>query len=157
MKLSYNIGMKKIFVVFFLTILVLSVIPVQGEAQGLVQCGGCEEYDYSTGACLVEQPACGFCDIFILINNIIRFFLVPTTINGGFAVVPLLATLFFVIGGFFLLTSGGSPERQTKGRNILLATVVGLVIVYGSWIFLTLIFSTFTNVDWSTLQIQCRV
>ena len=117
--------------------------PLLIKAQGLVPCG---------------QPGnpCGFCDIFALISNIIRFFLVPTATNANIAIVPLLGTLFLVIGGFFILTAGGDPQRQTRGKNVLLATIIGLVIIYGSWIFLSLIFDTFTKVQWNNwAEIQC--
>lgn len=156
--------MKKLFVIFFLAILVLSVIPVHGEAQ-LVPCGGCAEFDSLTGVCLAQQPNCEFCHIFVLIQNILNIFLFP--------IVPSIATLMIVIGGFFLLTGGaspgellqgggkGDPAGLKRGKSILTATVIGLIVVYGAWLFINLIFATFGAVQWQGFgewwQIQCTL
>jgi len=40
-----------------------------------------------------------------------------------------LAVLFIMIGGFFIITAGGSPERINKGRKIILFTIIGFIII----------------------------
>lgn len=59
-----------------------------------------------------------------IIGNIIKTIL---TIVGA------LALGMFVYGGFTWLTSGGSPDRIKKGRDILVWAVIGLVIIFASY------------------------
>lgn len=44
-----------------------------------------------------------------------------------------LALLAFVYGGFVFLLSGGSAQNVEKGKGILKAAVIGLVIVFASY------------------------
>ncbi|MDO8577298.1 MAG: hypothetical protein Q7R55_00270 [Candidatus Wildermuthbacteria bacterium] len=116
--------------------------------EGLIQCGG------------LVQPVCGFCDIFVLGTNIINFFLIPTSSNNGFAIVPLIATLLLVWGGFSLVVAGGNPQAVSSARTVLTAVVIGLIIVYASWIFVNTMFQALGISQWAGLgnwwQIQCN-
>lgn len=47
--------------------------------------------------------------------------------------VGALALLMFVYGGVVWLLSGGSSEQVTKGKEIILGSVVGILIVFGSY------------------------
>ena len=108
--------------------------------EGLIQCGG------------IGQKVCEFCDLFLLITNIFNFFLVT--------IIPPIATLLLVVGGFIMLTAGGNPQSISKGRTILTAVVIGLIIVYASWIFVNTIFQALGISQWAGLgswwQIQCN-
>ena len=42
-------------------------------------------------------------------------------------------------GGFLWMTSGGSEQRIAKGKEAILAAVIGLAIVFGSFIIIKLI------------------
>lgn len=139
--------MRKILGATFVALIVLSIAfstqaaqtpgqPQNPSAQGLVQCGG-------TG-----QPACGVCDIFTLITNIVNFFLIPTAQNNYFAIVPILAALLFMIGGGYLVLGGGNPQMLEKGKTILTAVVVGLIIVYAAWLFLNTLFMALGVQQW---------
>ncbi len=44
----------------------------------------------------------------------------------------VLAVLFFLWGGFLLLTSGGSPNQIERGKKAITGAVIGLVIVLTS-------------------------
>jgi len=159
--------------------LLFSVVPLTAEA-GIVQCGAGKD-DPTTN--VNESKPCEFCDIFKLINNIVIFFLFPSDeINNGFAVVPLLATLFILIGGFYILIAGGSPVEVFKdtgakgsplalkqGKAILGAVVTGLLIVYIAWVVVMSILSFLGVAAWTGLtdnpatpeiegwwQIQCK-
>lgn len=44
----------------------------------------------------------------------------------------ILVVLFFLWGGFLLLTSSGSPNRVEQGKKAITGAVVGLVIVLTS-------------------------
>lgn len=57
-------------------------------------------------------------------------------------VAPTLAGLFFIIGGFMFLTAGGSQERVSKAKAMFKATVIGLIIVFASWILVNTIITS---------------
>lgn len=66
------------------------------------------------------------CDNFLcLVTSIIRFLL---------GVVALIATLTFIYGGYVFLMSAGNAEAVKKGKDILLWSTIGIVIILGSWV-----------------------
>ncbi|KKU75857.1 MAG: hypothetical protein UY02_C0041G0011, partial [Candidatus Giovannonibacteria bacterium GW2011_GWB1_47_6b] len=44
-----------------------------------------------------------------------------------------------VWGGFVIMTAGGSEEKVKKGKGIITASVIGLAILFGSWLIVTVI------------------
>lgn len=145
------VGLKKmkIAVLFILLgTLLFSAVPLTADA-GIVQCG------------TATTPACGFCDIFKLINNIVIFLLVPSpSVNNMVAVVPLIATLLILVGGFYILIAAGQPERQKTGRDIITAVVIGLLVVYIAWVVVNSILTLFGVAEWTGLlqwwDIKCE-
>lgn len=87
----------------------LLVIPAS-QAAGLVPC---------------EGPDCRPCHIFALIVNITEFLFEDIALP--------LAGLLFLIGGIMMLTAGGAESRFKKGKEILVNTLVGLVIVLSAF------------------------
>ena len=144
--------MKKLFVFFVAFTILLGglspLISAPADAAGLVPCGG------------EGQDPCNFCHIFALVNNIILFFLVPNDMNNGAAIVLILAALLFAIGGFTMLTSSGTPQKLDQGKNIIFATIIGLLIVYGSWLFIGMLLTVFDVAAWQGVgdwwQIDCK-
>ena len=52
-----------------------------------------------------------------------------------------IAILMFIIGGIIMITAYGS-DRITMGKNIIIATLVGLLIIFASWTLVnTLVFA----------------
>ncbi len=49
------------------------------------------------------------------------------------------AVLGFMIGGFYMVLSGGVEARVAKGKNILIASVSGLLLVFSSVLIVRLI------------------
>lgn len=148
----YSHNIRKILPILTILFLLFSAVPLTADA-GIVQCG------------TSTTSPCTFCDIFKLINNIIIFFLVPSpSVNNGFAVVPLLATLFILIGGFYILIAGGSPVEVfqatgakgspltlKQGKAILGTVVTGLLIVYIAWIVVSSILTSLGVAEWTGL------
>lgn len=56
---------------------------------------------------------------------------------GGLA--GLVAALFFVIGGFQYMTSSGSPERMEKAKRTLVHASIGLSIVIGAFVIVSIV------------------
>lgn len=73
-----------------------------------------------------EGTNCTLCDLFLLVDNIFDFALKR--------IVPALAVIGVIWGGFVFLTAGGKPERVQDGRKILINTFVGLLIAYGAFV-----------------------
>lgn len=128
--------MKKTFFILFL---VLSpVIALAGT--GIVPCGG------------PDEKACTFCDFFVMLDRIIKFFLIPDQVNGGLPMVPILAVLMIVIAGFLYIISysggladlgegkKGGPALIGQAKKIISSVVAGLFIVYGAWLIINAFF-----------------
>ena len=76
-------------------------------------------------------PPCAFdgsCrDVNKLLELFINFGQLMLGIIGSFALV------FFVYGGFMMILSMGNAERVKKGRDILVAAVVGIIIAFSAY------------------------
>ncbi|MBI5732122.1 MAG: hypothetical protein HY982_02055 [Candidatus Magasanikbacteria bacterium] len=55
-------------------------------------------------------------------------------IKGFIGLTGAIALLFFVYGGFLWLTSLGSPDKIKKGKDIFVWSVVGLIIIFSSYL-----------------------
>jgi hypothetical protein len=90
-------------------------------AQGLVKCGG------------AGQKACGICDLFNLVNNII--------LNVLMVFIPLVAGLVIAIAGIKMLIDRDDAEVWEKSKEIILMTIIGLVLIYGAYAIIITMFS----------------
>jgi len=68
---------------------------------------------------------------------IIKFIQLLTTIIGSFALLVIIA------GGVTLLVSHGSSQLQTKGKQMILYAVIGLIVAFLSLIIVTFVQSLF--------------
>ncbi len=67
----------------------------------------------------------GTSNVAIIIGRIIK------VLTGGAGMIGLF---MFVYGGFQWLTAAGSPERIKKGKDIILWSLIGLVVMFSSYI-----------------------
>lgn len=104
---------KAIFFVSILTLIILAAGLPAGEARAENLRLDCD-----------SQSGCDICDAVALIAQISRFIL---------SIVGSLALLFFIIGGLMMLISQGGSELVNQGKNILLASVFGVIIVFLAW------------------------
>lgn len=111
--------------------------PLAQAADGLVPCEGTE---------------CTFCHLLVLIQKIIDYMI--------YLVFPLSAVMI-VIGGGYILTAGGSESRVSKGKEIITAAIVGLLIALMSWLIIDTIIRSISSTsfkdDWYKIgeQIGC--
>lgn len=98
-------------IIIGLTALVLITAPTAASAFQLIP-SGC------LGDASPEQ--CGLDELFQVFINFANFLL---------SIIGSVVLAMFVFGGFTWLTSGGSADKVKKGRDIMVNTVVGLVIV----------------------------
>lgn len=155
----FFLKMKKFVVLVALVVFIFNLLPAMIEAAppppspdrpGLVPCGGTQ--DYSATPDYDETKPCQLCHIFFLFNNIVSFLLIP---NNPFTVVPIVLIIaFFMIiwAGFLYVVSWGNPGNIGKARDILEATGIGLLIVYGAWAAVnTLTWFHILKADWFSL------
>lgn len=123
--------MQKIFLSAFLLSLLL--FPAVSFA-GLVPCGpGTTNPDGTP----TNRPYCTLCDFFKMIGYVFDFIIK--------IIVPSLAALMVAVGGFFYITAffgEGGANAIGKGGAVLKATVIGLLIAYGSWLIVHTVFFT---------------
>ena len=94
---------------FIFIVSLLSIIPA-AQAAGLVPCNG---------------PDCTVCHVFKLVVNITEFLFKQVALP--------LAGLMFLVGGIIMMLSAGSEARYKKGKDILINTLIGLVIVLAAF------------------------
>ncbi len=66
------------------------------------------------------------------LNEILGVAVKATTILLGLS--GTVALLFFVYGGIVFLISGGSPDKVTKGKQIITNSVIGIIIIFTSYL-----------------------
>jgi hypothetical protein len=69
--------------------------------------------------------------------------LIGRIIKTVLGVVGALALAMFVYGGFTWLTSGGSPDKIKKGKDILMWAVIGLIIIFTSYTLVDFVLTAF--------------
>jgi len=68
--------------------------------------------------------------------------LIGKIINSVLGVVGSLALLMFVFGGLVWMTSGGSPEKVKKGREIIVWSAIGLAIIFFAYALISFLITT---------------
>lgn len=63
-------------------------------------------------------------------------------INSVLGVVGSIALLMFVYGGLTWMTSSGNDEKVKKGRDIILWSTIGLVVIFMSYALTRFVLST---------------
>lgn len=68
-------------------------------------------------------------------------------INFLFVVAAMLALVFLIIGGVKWLTSQGEKEGVNKARETIVAAIVGLVIIFLSYLIVNFVLNLFVGVN----------
>lgn len=85
------------------------------------------------------QSACNLCHLWELASNIINFI--------SFNLAIPIATLLFVVAGILFLTSGGNEQRTGLAKSIFTNVVIGLLIIFCSWLLIDTLLKTLANPD----------
>ena len=131
MKIKNNIA-KSLLALLVLAVLFFSLMPGQVQAQ-LVPCG--------PGT---AKPDCELCDFFVLFDNIVKFVLQK--------LVPPIAALMLVFGGSMFFAAAGDPAKIGKVKGLLTSVAIGLVIIYGAYLIISLFFLVIGVNEWTGLQ-----
>ena len=101
-------------IILLSTFYLLLATPAQGA--GIVPC---------------EGLACTWCHLIELGDKIVDF-LMKTAIP--------IVTIFFIIGGFYIMFAGSSTNNYAKGMDIIKSSAVGLIILMTAWAIINLLF-----------------
>lgn len=132
-------------VVLFLCILLLFVpvlaIGNEDPDPGIVPCGpGSEELND-------ERVDCEPCHLLIMFDVLVYSFLIGM-------IVPVAATLLFVVGGIFYLFSAGDPGKLDQGKKIITSTIVGIFIIYTAHLAISTIYGEGDMLDIVTGELE---
>ena len=58
---------------------------------------------------------------------------IAQVIQAVLGIIGAVALVMFIYGGFMWLTAGGKSDRIQKGKDILIWSVIGLVVIFGSY------------------------
>jgi hypothetical protein len=139
------------------------------EYEGFVPCGRCLGLNRparvgEVGECGTGLPIgaptftkfvdCSPCHFFVLIDGIVDFILLT--------VVPPIATIILIVAGIAFYQAGASPEKFSWAKSVLTATVIGLVIIYLSWVIINFTLDAVGVADWvgfgeGWFQIKCEL
>lgn len=114
--------MKKHLFIFISLVLLIFLLPVLASAAGLVPCGG------------PDEDPCEISHFFQMLYRIYDFLI-------KWIAFPL-AVLGVTIGGVLILISAGSPNLLGLGKKILYSAIIGLVLVFCSWLIINTILCT---------------
>jgi hypothetical protein len=99
-------------------------------------------------------PRCNLCHIFELLSNALEFVIT--------CLVPVVAVIMLVAGGTMFMLSrmeAVSVDIFTQAKGAVTAVVIGLIILFGAWVFLNTFLSTIGLAEWTGLgnwwEIQC--
>lgn len=94
----------------------IGLLPLMAAAQGSVTSNACQA---NPGTDISSLPRC--------INQIYVW-----SLGAG----ALLALLMVVLGGYYYMTAGGNAESASRGKDMIFSAIVGLVLLFGSYLIL---------------------
>jgi len=153
---------KKIFVIATLFLL-LSLILVPefamawsiGEPIVPQSCGVGTPIDCCNDNPPCDNPSCscGITEFFIMLSNVYSFIV--------WEIATPLAIIALTIGGIIMMMSAGNPNLLGMGKKIFYSAVIGLVLVFCSYLIINFIVATLAGCpdsglpicNWSSLSI----
>ena len=73
-----------------------------------------------------------------------------------FKLVPPIAILMLVIGGAMFMVASfsewGGPVTLSQAKKLITSVVIGLIIIFASWLIINLFFQVFGVEQWTGLQ-----
>lgn len=121
---------KKLFLIVlsvFLLIPTFSYAICEGD---IIPCGG-------------DKPICEFCHVFELANNIIVYLMT--------CLAPIVSGVMLILGGFYFMIAGVDPSKMNKAKEVVTAAIVGLIVIFVSWVILNTFLSSMEIAEWTGL------
>lgn len=70
--------------------------------------------------------------------------LVSRVIKAFLGIVGIIALVLFLYGGILWLTSAGNSSKVEEGRNVFVWAVLGLVVIFSSYVIVNFVFDRLT-------------
>ena len=153
--------MKKIIFTILILAFLFLIFPYKSSA-ALVPCGWPDPNPATKELFEDPEPAtpeneacpCSFCHFFLMFGRIIDFI--------TWKIVPLIGLLMLIAGGIMFVVSSGNPEALSRAKKFLLATLIGLFIIYAAWLILHTIFTVVKIEKWTGIaeggfSVKCMV
>jgi len=114
----------KIFQKIVICISLLIGLLAAGSAYaGLVPCGLSAD---DPGSAWNETDKCTLCHFWNLASNLINFI--------SFSLAIPIAVVLIIVAGGILMFSGGNQDKVALAKTILTNTIIGLLIIFCSWL-----------------------
>lgn len=107
--------MKKLLPIILFS---LFIVPVLTSA-AIVPCNGTD---------------CTISSFFTMLGNIYRFIVLD--------IATPLAIIALVVGAIFMMISAGNPNMMARGKQIITLAIIGLALVFGSYLIIDFIMQT---------------
>jgi hypothetical protein len=107
----------------------------------LVALMGIRNKAIAAGFCPTDQKLAGLCttpDADTLFNTILTYLLI---------IGALVAIIFLIWGGIKWITSGGDKAKVESARNTIIGAIIGLIVVFASFLIINLVAKTLFNVS----------
>ena len=138
-----------LFIIVFSANIGFAADTVLNELDQLPSDIDCSNIDsYSGGAQEQAKQYCGDYELNDFIDLAVKVSQIILGVTGS------LALIFFIYGGFIFLISGGSSEKVTKAKQIIIGAVIGIVLVFTSYMIIGFVFQALgadtSGTAWST-------
>ncbi len=97
--------------------------PFWLPGEPIVPCGQVNDFQGSPDD---ERVPCDQCQLWHLLKHLVDFILI--------AAAPILATVFFIVAGVYMILGGANPGMLSQGKSIFKNTFIGLLIVMLAWL-----------------------
>lgn len=97
---------------------------------------------------------CTICHFFVMIDGALDFILLK--------LIPPIGTLLLIFGGISLYQAGANPEKLTWAKKFLTSVIIGLLLLYMSWVIVNSVFTALGVASWvgfgqGWFQISCEI
>jgi hypothetical protein len=109
-----------------------------------------EKVKQSGGEYQEETPCYKYCTGNYEVNDFVQILI--NGVNILFGLVGSLTLIMFIYGGVMFLVSSGNTERVTKAKQILINAIIGLIIIFTSYLIIQFVLVSlgYTNSSWFT-------
>jgi hypothetical protein len=76
------------------------------------------------------------------LNDLLQTFLNVIYLGMSIALF-IIAPILFLVGAIMLITAGANPEMITKGRQTMVGTAIGIVIILCSYLIISIVITVF--------------
>ena len=134
----------KLSIIFLLivNIFTVGILTVYAEETTIINKADCTNYQCKAGDVSERGKVC--CGNYSL-NDMVSVAAIASKLI--LSIVGSLALLAFVAGGMMWMLSAGNPEWVTRGKQTIIGAVVGLAIVFASYMIIQLVYSSL-GIEW---------